>query len=291
MSGSDKDAKGVIDQDAKSVNDKDAREAGDGTAFANLLKVVRELRLRCPWDREQKLGDTPRHLIEEAYEAADAIARGDAADIADELGDLIAQVLFAAVIAEEAHPFDVGAVLEHARAKLVRRHPHVYGDTKVDSVEQVLDNWDRIKQDERRAKDQDNKNKDGSSRLASTGKALPALMRAEKLGEKARRAGMDWADIRGVLAKVREELDEVEEALARGDQAAAAGELGDMMLALANAPRFIGHNAEETLRRACEKFVSRFDEVDRLATSRGIELKNLSAAEVESLWQEAKRRR
>ena len=101
---------------------------------------------------------------------------------------------------------------------------------------------------------------------------------------------MDWGDIGGVLAKVREELDEVEEALARGDKAAAAGELGDMMLAIANAPRFIGHNAEETLRRACDKFVARFDEVDRLASSRGVDLKDLSAAEIELLWQEAKRR-
>ncbi len=269
-------------------------EAADAAAFANLLRVVRELRRRCPWDREQKLGDTPRHLIEEAYEAADAIARGDAADIADELGDLIVQALFAATIAAEAHPLvAVDAVLAGAAAKLVRRHPHVYGDTKADSVEQILDNWDRIKQDERRPKAQDKRQDDsnaGGSRLASTGKALPALMRAEKLGEKARRAGMDWGDIGGVLAKVREELDEVEEALARGDKAAAAGELGDMMLAIANAPRFIGHNAEETLRRACDKFVARFDEVDRLASSRGVDLKDLSAAEIELLWQEAKRR-
>jgi MazG family protein len=253
-------------------------------AFEHLLRTVRELRERCPWDREQQLADCPRHLIEEAYEAADAIGRGDAGDIADELGDLLAQVLFAAVIAEGDGRLQVSELVGHAAQKLIRRHPHVYGDTKAGTVDEVLRNWEKIKQGERAA------NGDDTSGLVHAGRALPALMRAEKLGEKARRAGMDWQDIRGVLAKVREELGEIERAVERGDDAQAADEIGDLMLAMANAPRFIGRDAEQTLRRACDKFVARFGEVEKLAAARGVELRNLAPDAVEALWQEAKRR-
>jgi MazG family protein len=253
------------------------------TAFAKLLAVVAELRDRCPWDREQKLADTPRHLIEEAYEVADAIARGSYPDVAEELGDLLVQGLFVAVILGEDSGFDLATVMNNAAQKLIRRHPHVYGDTKADTVEQVLENWDQIKQQEREAK-----NPGGAKSLAHVGRGLPGLMRAEKLGEKARRAGMDWANIREVLAKVREEIDEVEHALDRGDNAGAVEEIGDMMLAIANAPRFIGGDAEQTLRAACDKFVARFDEVARIATSRGLDLKAMTPPEIDALWNEAK---
>jgi len=252
-------------------------------AFAKLLAVVSELRARCPWDREQKLADTPRHLIEEAYEVADAVARGNPSDIAEELGDVAAQCLFVGVILAEQSNLDAATVFRNAAEKLVRRHPHIYGDTKADTVDQVLGNWERIKQRERESKDAQ-----GAQSLAHTGRALPSLMRAEKLGEKARRAGMDWANIREVLAKAREEIDEVEQAIDRGDNSAAAEELGDLMLAIANAPRFIGKDAELTLRAACDKFVARFDEVARLATSRGLDLKSMTPDEIDALWNEAK---
>jgi MazG family protein len=257
-------------------------EEADRNSFARLLATIRDLRQRCPWDREQKLSDTARHLIEEAYETADAIAAGDRDEIAEELGDLIVQSLFTAIIAAEDGAHSVAAVLDSARHKLIRRHPHVYGDAQADSVEQVLDQWERIKRAERELKRKQNS-------LEDTGRGLPAQMRAEKLGESARRRGMDWADAAEVLAKVREELDEAEQALARGDKAALAEEIGDMMLALANVPRFIDHNAEETLRRSCDKFIERFSRLERLAASRGLDLKALSPAEVEALWQHAKR--
>lgn len=253
-------------------------------AFAELAGIVAELRVRCPWDRDQKLGDTPRHLIEEAYEVADAVARGDLVEVAGELGDLIAQCLLTAVILAEQPQLDLAAVLHAAAQKLIRRHPHVYGDARADSVEQVLENWERIKEQERAGTGQAPQHG-----LATVGRGLPALMRAEKLGQQARRAGMDWADVRGVIAKAREELDEVEAALDRGDSAAAADEVGDLLLALANAPRFIGQDAEQTLRRACDKFVARFDEVARLAAARGLDLKALQPDEIESLWQAAKK--
>jgi tetrapyrrole methylase family protein/MazG family protein len=262
------------------MSDEAARE------FERLLRTVKELRERCPWDREQKLADCPRHLIEEAYEAADAIGRGDGGDIADELGDVLAQVLFAAVIAEGDGRLEIDSLLHNAAQKLIRRHPHVYGDTQAGNVDEVLRNWEHIKQRERAAQGKG----DDASRLAHAGRALPALMRAEKLGEKARRAGMDWQDIRGVLAKVREELDELARAPEHGDDAHAAADVGDLMLAMANAPRFIGRDAEQTLRRACDKFVARFAEVEKLAASRGVELQSLTPDEVEALWQEAKRR-
>lgn len=258
-------------------------DASSAQAFAKLLAVVTELRARCPWDREQKLADTPRHLIEEAYEAADAIARGNFPDVAEELGDVMVQSLFAGVILGEQSDLDIATGLQNAAEKLIRRHPHIYSDTRADSVGQVLENWERIKQQERERKEPN-----GAKSLAHVGRGLPATMRAEKLGEKARSAGMDWGNIREVLAKVREEIQEIEHALDRGDTAGAAEEIGDLMLAAANAPRFIGMDAEQTLRGACDKFVARFDEVARIAASRGLDLKAMTPSEIDGLWNEAK---
>ncbi len=252
-------------------------------AFAKLLAVVTELRERCPWDREQKLGDTPRHLIEEAYEVADAIDRGDSVEIAEELGDAIVQCLFTGLILGEDSKLDIATVMQNAAQKLIRRHPHVYSDTRADTSEQVIENWERIKVGERAGK-----NPDAAKSLAHVGRGLPSMMRAEKLGEKARRAGMDWANIRELLAKAREEIDEVEDALDRNDTAHAAEELGDLMLAIANAPRFINRNAEQTLRAACDKFVARFDHVAQIAASRGLDLKRMTRPEIDALWNEAK---
>src|ERR1700735_1251469 len=252
-------------------------------AFAKVLAVVTELRERCAWDREQKLADTPRHLIEEAYEVADAIARGNPPDIAEELGDLTVQCLFVALILREQSEFDIATGLRSAADKLIRRHPHVYGDTRAETSEKILENWDRVKLQER-----EGKKPDGAKSLAHIGRGLPAAMRAEKLGEKARRAGMDWANIREVLAKAREEIDEVEQALDRNDTNHAAEELGDLMLAIANAPRFINKDAETTLRAACDKFVTRFDEVARIAASRGLDLKTMTPSEIDALCNEVR---
>ncbi len=250
--------------------------------LARLLGIVRDLRERCPWDREQKLSEVTKYLIEEAYEAADAIARGDSRAIADELGDLLVQVLFAAVMAEQEERFTIVSLLQMAADKLIRRHPHVYAGDKAETAAEVVANWNQIKREERQAAG-------FRSALDEVARGLPALMRAEKLGIRARQAGMDWADIHEVLAKVREEMDELEGALAANDSDAAARELGDMLLALANAPRFIGHDAEDTLRRACEKFICRFERVEQIASARELDLTKMTTAQLESLWQEAKR--
>jgi MazG family protein len=266
------------------INSRDMsdRKLDDASELTRLIEVVRQLRHRCPWDREQTMHSLGKHLIEEAYEAADAIERAVTGAIADELGDLAAQVLFVGVIAEEEGRFRVAEMLRRAADKLIRRHPHVYGDARAETADEVVTNWDRIKQEERRAAG-------ATSALDGVGLAQPALMRAEKLGSRARQAGMDWPDIHSVLAKLREEMDEVEGALARDDTAAAAAELGDMLLALANAPRFLGHSAEETLRRSCDKFTTRFAALERLAATGGRDLSKLSPAEIEALWQQAKR--
>lgn len=251
--------------------------------FKALLAVIRELRRRCPWDREQTLQSAAKNLIEEAYEAVDAVERADVAELGDELGDLVVQVLFLAEIAAQDGRFGLADLLDAAKDKLIRRHPHVYGDAEAKSAAEVVDNWRRLKREEQRAAGLE-------SAVDGVARALPALMRAEKLGERARGAGMDWPDARAVLAKVREELDEVERALGAGESAAAAEELGDMMLALANVPRFIGRSAEETLSRACDKFIARFKEVEALAAEHGLTLSALSLEEGEALWREAKER-
>lgn len=256
-------------------------EGAENRDFAKLIAIVRELRAECPWDREQTLASLGKHLIEEAYEAADAIASGEVKAIADELGDLVTQSILAAVVAEQEQRLSLGDIVTQAADKLVRRHPHIYADTKAATAQEVVANWSRIKEQERRAAG-------ASSALDGVARALPALMRAEKLGARARDAGMDWTDIHAVLAKVREEMDEVEGALSRNDTDAAAEELGDMLLALANAPRFIGHSAEEVLRRSCDKFTNRFRKVEALATTKGLKLSELPADKLEELWQTVK---
>jgi MazG family protein len=251
------------------------------TELIRLAKIVHELRERCPWDREQTAQSLSKHLIEEAYETLDAIEHGSPDELADELGDLMVQVLFHSVLGEEERTFDLERVLRMAADKLVRRHPHVYAGVEASTAEQVVRNWEQLKKSERLGAG-------AASALDGVGRALPALIRAEKLGVRARAEGVDWPDIHAVIAKVREELTEVEEALARDDSAAAAAELGDALLALANAPRFVHHSAEETLRRACDKFVARFIEVEKLAASRNLKLSDLPPDQIDQLWNEAK---
>ncbi len=263
------------------MDDGSARAAAD--EFLALLEVVRELRQRCPWDREQTLETSARYLLEEAYEAVDAIERGGDRELTDELGDVLVQVLFAANIAHEQQKSGVAAILQRAREKLVRRHPHVYAGATADSSAEVVRNWDRIKRQEGEA--------DGAaSALDGVARAMPALQRAQKLGERARSAGMDWDGAGAVLDKVSEEIDEARTALGRGDREGAGDELGDAMLALANAPRFLGRDAEATLRRACDKFIERFQTLERIAAERKVEIAQLAPDEIEVLWQQAKQR-
>jgi MazG family protein len=267
------------ERQATHTDSADEREIVQG--FTALLETVRELRHRCPWDREQTLASASKHLIEEAYETADAITHGGNAEIEDELGDLLVQVLFASNIADEQLGISLANVMRHARSKLIRRHPHVYAGLEAETSGEVIRKWEETKQTERQAAG-------ATSALDGIARALPALIRAQKLGQRAGSAGMDWREISAVLDKVSEEISEIRAALESGSHEHAAEEIGDALLALANAPRFIGHDAESTLSSACDKFIQRFKSMERLAASRNLQLSKLDDHQIEALWQDAK---
>jgi MazG family protein len=223
-------------------------------------------------------------LIEEAYEVLEALESENPAEVRGELGDLLLQIVLHAEIASERGEFDVHDVIEAVRSKMVHRHPHVFGDLAVAGKEEVLDNWSRIKAAERRAKRED------ASVLAGVPATMPALLRAERLGEKASRVGFDWPDAPPVLEKVREEVDELAAALAAGSAGEIEAELGDSLFALVSLGRKAGISAELALTRTLERFASRFRTVEAELERRGRSPHDASLEEMEALWQEAKRR-
>jgi MazG family protein len=259
-----------------------AHDQSTAARFSRLVETVQDLRERCAWDREQTLDKLAQGLIEEAYEALAAVEDSNAPELGSEFGDLIVQVLFGAVIASERGWFTIEELLTAAREKLVRRHPHVYGETSAESAGEALANWESVKRAERERTGH-------ASALDGIARGLPALIRAEKLGMRSRDAGFDWRSLHQVIAKVREELGEIETAVEQGNNAAAADELGDAMLALANAPRFINHDAESTLRAACEKYERRFRHLEASARARNLDLKAMDDAQLDALWNDTKR--
>jgi len=260
------------------------------TALAKLLTLMARLRdpeRGCPWDLKQTFSSIAPYTIEEAYEVADAIERHDQAHLRDELGDLLFQVVFHARMAEERGWFDFAAVAEGITAKLTRRHPHIFAGAQL-AAEDLVRVWEEQKAQERAA---DTGAQAGV--LGGVPRALPALTRAAKLGRRAARVGFDWPNARETRAKVLEELQEVDEAIAAaganaGAQAAIAEELGDLLFAVANWGRHLEVDAEAALRSANAKFEQRFAHMEALAGARGLSLKELSAAEWDALWREAK---
>lgn len=251
-----------------------------------LLQIMATLRdpLRgCPWDLEQDFASIAPFTIEEAYEVADAIDRDDLPDLRDELGDLLLQVVFHAQMAREIQAFDFGDVVSAISEKMVRRHPHVFGTATVETAAAQRDAWEGHKSEERERRGGD------TSAIAGVGQALPALMRAEKLGKRAARVGLDWPDALGVIDKVREELDELASALALKKQAAVEEEVGDLLLACASLARHCHVNPEQALRQACRKFEARFRKVEQSVRSKGLEWLNLSPQQMDELWEFAKR--
>jgi tetrapyrrole methylase family protein/MazG family protein/ATP diphosphatase len=262
-----------------------------GTTFPALVELMRRLLAPdgCPWDREQDYASLRKYVLEEACEVIDAIDRGRLEDLADELGDLSLQVVFLAELARRDGAFGPDDVVRRICEKLVRRHPHVFGDTVVDGPEEVLRNWDAIK----RAEKEDRPLLDGIPR------ALPALLRATRLGEKVRRVGFDWPDAQGSRAKVTEELGELDEAVARGNADQVRAELGDLLFALVNFARHQGVDPEEALRATADRFRARFDHVERRVKEShgdwprdedGKPTRGLSLGELDSYWNEAKER-
>jgi nucleoside triphosphate diphosphatase len=267
-------------------------------ALAKLLEVMARLRdpaNGCPWDREQTFATIAPYTIEEAYEVADAIARNDTIDLRDELGDLLFQVVFHARMAQERGWFGFNDVAASIHDKLIRRHPHVFGDAVFENAAEQTSNWEEHKARERAAAAA-RRGEGSSSVLGDVPQALPALMRAAKLGKRAARTGFDWPDATGVRAKLDEELAELDAEIAQRATHASASEpdpkiteeLGDALFTLVNLGRHLHVDAEEALRAANRKFENRFRHMESLARARGLALDALSPAQWEALWLEAK---
>ncbi len=256
-------------------------------AIGRLLSIMDRLRDPggCPWDREQTLRTLTPYLLEEAHEVIEAIESGDAAHHREELGDLLFQVVFQARIAREEGKFDFAEVCDAISEKLTRRHPHVFGDVSVSGSGEVVKNWEKIKADERKQKGQAPR-----SAIGGVPVALPALVRAERLTEKAGAVGFDWPDARSVLAKVREELSELEKEIDAGAPERIEQELGDLLFALANLGRWLKVHPEEALRGTLRRFESRFEHIEEELRRRGKSPRESNLAEMDALWNEAKER-
>jgi nucleoside triphosphate diphosphatase len=265
--------------------------------IARLIEIMAALRTPvtgCPWDLEQDFGTIAPYTIEEAYEVADAIARGDMADLRDELGDLLLQVVYHARMAQEQGAFDFGAVVEAVTAKMIRRHPHVFADAEGKTASAVKGLWEDIKAAERAEKPRPLK---AASALDGVPLVLPALTRALKLQEKAGRVGFDWNDPRAVLAKIREEADEIEAELDTMDmlgkdkagQEKTVAEVGDLLFAVVNLARHLHADPESVLRATNAKFERRFASIERALLAQGKTPKDASLAEMDALWDAAKK--
>ncbi len=248
--------------------------------LARLLRIVAQLRgpRGCPWDREQTHQSIRHDLVEECYEALDALDSGNMDEFRDELGDLLLQVVFHAQLASERKKFDFDAVAKGIADKLVRRHPHVFRGKKLRDSKQVLKQWETIKKGEKNA----------HSIFTEMPRSLPALLKADKIQRKAARVGFDWRHVNDVVAKVDEELRELKGAMASGDKKQFEEELGDLLFAAVNLARFEKLQAEELLNRTISKFVSRFQYVERAVHKRGRRLEDCSLEELDALWESAK---
>lgn len=252
-------------------------------ALAELRMVVHRLRAPggCPWDREQTHESLIPHVLEEAYEVADAIRSGDPLQMCEELGDLLLQAVLHAEIASESGAFDLDQMAAGLTQKLIRRHPHVFGESSAETSAAVLEQWDAIKRKEKGHQDE--------GYLHGVGGGLPGLMRAQKLQKKAARVGFDWPETAPVVGKVREELAEVEEALQAGDMVKVEEEIGDLLFSVVNLARKAGVQAEAAMAAANEKFIRRFHAMQSRLESEGRSLEAASLEEMDAAWDEVKR--
>jgi len=259
------------------MNSQDSQDLG---SYQALEKVVTRLLGPggCPWDREQTHETLKRNLLEECYELMEAIDSSDPKHIAEELGDILVQVAFHIQLAQEEGSFGPQEVFTHITEKLIRRHPHIFGDAEAHTAEEVKATWEDIKQKERG---------DSSSRLSSIPRDLPALAYAQLLQDRASLAGFDWDRPEGVLHKVEEEIRELEEAESQKEK---ESEFGDILFSLVNTGRWMSIQVEESLRRSNQRFSRRFTDMEILCKERSIVFANLSLEDKEALWQEAKKR-
>ncbi len=248
-------------------------------AFERLLNIMDELREKCPWDSKQTLESLRTLTIEEVYELSDAILKKDMQEIKKELGDLMLHIVFYSKIGTETDDFDVADVLNSISDKLVYRHPHIYSDVKVENSTEVADNWEELKL----------KEKGGNGCvLCGLPNGLPAMIKANRIQEKARGVGFDWDKKEQVWDKVSEELQELKDEVAVNDQDKMEAEFGDMLFSVINAARLYGINPETALERTNRKFISRFNYLESKTIKKGKSLKKMSLAEMEKIWQEAK---
>lgn len=251
--------------------------------FDELVTLMTTLRgpNGCPWDRKQTLPDLKPYVIEEAYEVVDAIDRDERGALLEEVGDLLLQAVFIAEITREEGTFDVYDSITAIHDKLVRRHPHVFGDVEANDAEQVLVNWEKLKSEERKA--------ENKSLLSGVPQSLPALLKASRLTEKAARVGFDWRRTEDVFDKLDEEMDELREAVASGAASKIHDEIGDLLFTIANIARKVNVNAEEALQSTNRKFMRRFESMEAQVQARGQNLDQLELEEMDKLWDEAKK--
>lgn len=252
--------------------------------FLRLVQIMARLRSPegCPWDREQTPESLAPYLVEETYEVLEAIDRGEPAAVCEELGDLLLQVVFIARIFEERDAFAIADVAESIADKLVRRHPHVFSGRPLRDRKELEADWHRIKSEEK------GQTQEMTGILAGVPSRLPALMRARKLTEKASRAGFDWPDLDGVMAKVHEELEELARSIRTAEEDAVQDELGDLLFAVVNLGRFLRVDAENALRKTIDRFVRRFAHIENTLAAQGRDLARTSLEEMDQLWEEAK---
>lgn len=259
-------------------------EPSEPKPIDQLLEIMRRLRAPdgCPWDREQSLETLKKNLVEETYEVIDAIDSGDRAMLREELGDLLLQIVFQSQICAEEGAFEFQDVAQAIADKLVRRHPHVFGDVQVADADEVLKNWEQIKRTEKGAAPR--------SAVAGVPRHLPALHKAQQVQSRAARVGFDWRETKDVLSKIEEELAEIRMAMAQESAERVRDEIGDLLFAVVNLTRFLGHEAEEVLDLTVSRFTRRFQYIEDEVHGADRKLTDCSLDELEALWQEAKLR-
>lgn len=256
----------------------------------SLLQIMARLRdpqTGCPWDQKQTYKTIVPYTLEEAYEVAETIEQEDYDELKDELGDLLFQVVFYAQIAREEDRFDFGDIVEAISEKMLRRHPHVFADAEFANTDEIKQSWEKIKAEERAAK---GKVEEVPSHLDGISEALPALTRAKKLQTKAKRAGFDWPDVSGVYEKIHEEIDEIHDAVNKGDQQHIQDEVGDLLFAVVNLARHLGVDSDAALRGTNRRFEQRFRTMEQLAREEGEEFAKLKLDQQEALWIKAKQK-
>jgi tetrapyrrole methylase family protein/MazG family protein len=266
------------------INTEEFMKKKERYEYNDLLKIMSMLRAPngCPWDREQDHKSLKRYLIEEAYEVLEAIDEESSSKLCDELGDLLLQVVFHAQIAKENGQFDFGDVVHGVSAKMVNRHRHVFGDEEAETSDDVMDIWEKVKKEEKGLKTQ-------TQVLKEIPGNLPALMRSFKVQQKAAQVGFDWDNIEDAMLKVKEELNELEQAYKNGNEANIEEELGDLLFAVVNVSRFLNVQPELALTATVNKFIRRFEFVERSAAGQGKQLTDMSLSEMDTFWDESKK--